>query len=783
MPPVFRLWTALTGLIALSSCEPVHTAPAHTAPVHTAPIHPMASQVQDVLPPAAPPRPPALTAQLTELVAGIDPIATPPRTRHLRPDGRPLYANRLLLEGSPYLRQHAHNPVDWRPWGDEAFADAQRLGRPVLLSVGYATCHWCHVMEEESFEDPEIAAFLNDHFVCVKVDREERPDVDAVYMTAVTALTGRGGWPMTVFLTPDRQPFYGGTYFPAREGDRGSGRAAFLPLIQLIHEKYSTDPAEAQHAAERLSAEIQRRMAPPISTVDHIPDVGTFAKAAAHFGSRSDPTYGGLTGAPKFPSSMPVRLLLRLHQRTGHQEPLDIARLALDQMAAGGLRDHLAGGFHRYSTDAQWRVPHFEKMLYDQGLLALAYLDAWQVSGLGRDAKVARGILDDALANLQSPEGAFYSALDADSASPTGEKVEGWFYTWTPAELTAVLSADDAALATEWFGAVPAGHVDGRSVLHTPQTLTDLSTARRQPPEVLQQRLDTLSATLLQARSLRPPPLRDEKVVTAWNGLLISALAKAGHLLGDPAYTREAARAADFLWTTLRVDGRLHRIWTGTPRQTAMLEDHAFLAAGMLDLFEATGDPLWLTRARTLTQDVDTHFTDPVHGAWFRTPADSEALLVREKPDRDGAVPSGTSAHLMNLLRLHALTTDDTYRAQADAGFVALSPILSRAPAAMSETMVSLDWRHSRVYEVAIVVPEEGDPEPMRRAVAQSGSLHHVLVMVRGDPTALQAEVPWIEGKVARDGQVTAYVCEGGTCQAPTTDPETVLAALSRSPS
>ena len=763
---------ALCFVAAALSCAPVGPAPVPPTPI-------------DLAPPDALPRTATLETALHTSVAAIDPIAEPPRTRHLTPDGRPRFANRLLLEDSPYLRQHAHNPVDWWPWGDAAFEEARRLGRPVLISVGYATCHWCHVMEEESFEDLEIAAFLNAHYVCIKVDREERPDVDAVYMTAVQAITGRGGWPMTIFATPDRAPFYGGTYFPAREGDRGPGRAAFLPLIQLIHERYTGDPARAAASATELSAELKRRMRPARPS-DALPGPALFAQLASVYSDRHDPIHGGLSGAPKFPSSLPVRLLLRIHQRTGDPQARQIARLTLDGMATGGMRDQLGGGVHRYSTDAAWLVPHFEKMLYDQALVSLAHLDGHRLTGSEADGQVVRGILDDTLSELRTPEGGFYSALDADSLSELGEAVEGWFYTWTPAELAAVLSEDDARLAAEWFGVTQAGVLEGRSVLHQPHSLADFAARHDTEPQAMQIRLAALSASMESARRLRPPPLRDDKVVAGWNGLMISALAQAGWVLQEARYIEAAAQAGDFIWTHLRVDGRLHRVWTGAAREEAMLEDHAFVIAGFLDLFDATSDPSWLRRALTLTAALETHFADSERGGWYRTPADGEPLLVREKPDHDGAIPAGSSVHLLNLLRLSALTTDPAHTALADAGFRSLGARLVKSPQSLTEAAIALDWRHARVHEVAIVLPEGAEPaaaQPMLDALRAAHNLHHVRVF--GDSSqllAMQAEVPWVQDKVARDGEVTAYVCEGGVCQAPTTAPAELTRLLTVGP-
>ncbi len=710
---------------------------------------------------------PAATAARLRAAAGEGGI---PRTRHLAPDGSPLFTNRLALEASPYLRQHAHNPVDWYPWGDEAFEAARRLGRPVLLSVGYATCHWCHVMEEESFEDLEIARFINENYIAIKVDREERPDVDAVYMAAVYAITGRGGWPMTVWLSPDRRPFYGGTYFPARDGDRG-GRPGFLTLLQRMAAVYRSQPERIAEAAAELAGRLEADLSPALRSAP----VGAeqLRELARRYKDRYDPVNGGLSGAPKFPSSLPIRFLLRASRRSGDGELLEMATHTLRRMAAGGIYDQVGGGFHRYATDARWLVPHFEKMLYDNALLAVAYTEAWQLTGDGDFQRVAREILRYAERDMRSPEGGFYSATDADSPVPgTGEREEGYFFTWTPEELRAALPPGWAEAVIAWYAVRPGGNFEGRSILNTPRPLGEVARELGRPEGELEGLLAEARERLYAARSERPPPLRDDKVITAWNGLMISAYARASLAFGDASYAAVAARAADFVLSALRTGGRLHRAWRGgAVRGAAVIEDYAFLIAGLIDLFEATGERRWLEEAIALDEVVQRYYEDAA-GGWFRTASDGEALLAREKPDRDGAEPSGASVQVLSLYRLAELTGREAYRERADR---ALSTYGERAAqGAMSELLLAADWSLDTPREIVLITPSSrAEAEPFLRVLREVNPRSRVLV-VSPEPevAALARTVPLVEDKVARGGLATAYVCERGRCELPTTDPE-----------
>jgi len=681
--------------------------------------------------------------------------AEKPRTRHLNPDGTPKFTNRLARESSPYLQQHAHNPVDWFPWGAEAFERARKLNRPVLLSVGYSTCHWCHVMEEESYEDLEIARYLNDHYVAIKVDREERPDIDAIYMTAVRALTGGGGWPMNVWLTPDRKPFYGGTYFPPRDGDRGV-TTGFLTLLRKLREIYRDEPGRVTESSVYITERIQQHLAPKAGA--GLPEAKVLREAARLAQSHFDAVHGGAQGAPKFPSSLPHRFLLRYHRRAGDAEALRMAALTLEKMAQGGMYDHVGGGFHRYSTDERWLVPHFEKMLYDNALLVVDYLETFQATGRAGFARVARDILRYLERDMSSREGGFYSATDADSLTPKGVREEGWFFTWTPAEIEAALGKERAKAVIAHYAVTAAGNYEGRNILHAPALLAE-----------------PLREALYAARGKRPAPLRDEKILTAWNGLAISAFARAALAFGEPAYAARAERAAGFLLAKLRRDGRLLRSFKdGQARHNAYLDDYAFLIAGLLDLYEATGNLRWLEEALALDGVLEKRYEDPLAGGFFLTSDDHERLLAREKPAYDGAEPSGNSAAILNLLRMHELTTQDRYRQRAERGLRAFSHSLASAPGSLGHMLLALDFQLDTPKEIVIVTPNaRQEAEPLLARLRGAFAPNRVLVVVsHADLPAQSKLVPLLEGKVAQRGKTTAYVCERRVCELPTSDPE-----------
>jgi len=704
-----------------------------------------------------------------------------PRTRHLEKDGAAKYTNRLLLEASPYLLQHAHNPVNWYPWGDEAFEVARRLGRPVLLSVGYSTCHWCHVMEEESFEDEEIARVLNESYVAIKVDREERPDVDAVYMSALQAFMDRGGWPMTVWLTAAREPFFGATYLPARDGERGVSMG-FLSLLRRMAQAHAEQGEHVAETARSLVAAVREDLAPREKSAG-LPEAGVLRAAAASYRDAYDAESGGLSGAPKFPSSLPVRFLLRYHRRTGDRHALEMATRTLETMAAGGIHDPIGGGFHRYTVDARWRVPHFEKMLYDNALLAVAYIEGYQVTGRQDLAAVARDILEYVAREMTAPAGGFYSASDADSLTPEGKRVEGRFFTWTPEEVRAAVGPTRAPLVEAAYAITSAGNLDGRSVPQAERPLGAIARELGMTEAAARASLEESRVLLLAARSRRPPPLRDEKILAAWNGLMISAFARAAQALGEPRYAAQAARAADFVLTRMRERGRLLRSLSGgRARHNAYLEDHAFLIAGLVDLYEATGTPRWLSEAIGLDQVLERHYEDAESGGYFTTSDDHERLLARAKPAQDGAEPSGNSVQALNLLRLHELTDDDRYRRRAERTLAAFSGRLAKAPDVLRDLLLAVDFQLDTPKQIVIVAPDRQKAQPLLAMLGSRFVPNRVLVVAtEGADLERQSRlVPLLAEKRALSGKATAYVCERRICQLPTSDPGVFAAQVAK---
>lgn len=705
-----------------------------------------------------------------------------PRTRHLRPDGWAKYTNRLFLESSPYLLQHAHNPVNWHPWGDEAFDAAKKLNRPVLVSIGYSTCHWCHVMEEESFEDEEIAQTLNENYIAIKVDREERPDIDAIYMSAVQAMTGGGGWPMNVWLTPDRKPYFGGTYFPPRDGDRGT-RTGFLTLLLRLKEIYQREPEKVVDSSNQLAQAISENLVQE-EIGSGIPDAQIFHKVVSVYKNRFDEKEGGLDITPKFPSQTPIRFLLRYHRRTGDEEVLRIVMHTLNKMASGGIYDHVGGGFHRYSTDTHWLVPHFEKMLYDHALLVMTYLEAWQATDNPDYERIVKETLRYIERDMTSPEGAFYSATDADSLTPSGQREEGYFFTWTPSELKKVLGPERMRVFEKYFILTNEGNFEGRLILHTHTTTAEVAKELGLPAEKVQILLDESKKLLCQERNKRPPPLRDEKILASWNGLMISAHAQSGLVLNDTRYTERAIKAARFIFDKLYTEGRLFRSYKdGKARHNAYLDDYAFLTAGLLDLYEATTDPQWLKRAIELDKTLEKFYEDKKNGGFFMTSSDHEKLLAREKPNYDGAEPSGNSIVLLNLYRLNEFTSDDSYRERADKTLKAFSQTLNSRPNSLTEMLIALDFRLDKPQEIVIVTPvgKKSDADMFLAEFRKKYLPNKILVVSEeGDDLQRQAEmIPVIRSKMAQNGKTTAYVCEKGVCQLPTSDPATFAKQIS----
>ncbi len=717
-----------------------------------------------------------------------------PRTRHLQPDGWAKYTNRLLLESSPYLLQHAHNPVNWYPWGDEAFETARQNNRPVFLSVGYATCHWCHVMEEESFEDEEIARYLNENFICVKVDREERPDIDSIYMTAVQALTGRGGWPMSVWLTPERKPFYGGTYFPPRDGDRGAG-IGFLTILEKLNQSFHAPDRRVENAGLQITEAIQKIM--ETKPGRQVPGKEILQNAATYYRQSYDRQFGGLAGAPKFPSSLPVRFLLRYYRQapdkikqdkstpvksTNDKNILEMIENSLAKMSGGGMYDHVGGGFHRYSTDAQWLVPHFEKMLYDNALLAVAYLEAWQATRNDEFKRVVKEILKYVSRDMTSPDGAFYSATDADSLTPEGHMEEGWYFTWTPEELDAVLGKDRAKIIDKYYCVGTAPNFEGRHILHTEKTADETAAALHITNKELIAVVDESRELLYAERNKRPVPLRDEKILTSWNALMISAYARAGFSLNDPDYIDQAVGAANFIMEHLYIDNRLYRSYKDNKaRHNAYLDDYAFLIAALIDLYEATHDIAWLEKALELDDVLKKFYEDKEAGGFFMTSTDHENLIAREKPYYDSAIPSGNAVAALNLLRLHAFTTDYRYKQRAEKTLKSFSERLNANPAALSEMLLAIDYLLDDPKEIILITPA-GKPEAgdfLMKEFRNHFIPNRILVKTDETQAAEHAQIiPLAGGKKAINGKATAYVCENGTCALPKNDLEGFAAQL-----
>ena len=646
--------------------------------------------------------------------------------------------NRLAQETSPYLLQHRDNPVDWYPWGKEALARAREQDRPILLSVGYSACHWCHVMERESFEDEAVAAYMNEHFVNVKVDREERPDVDALYMEAVQAMSGHGGWPMTVFLDPDGVPFFGGTYFPP---DESRGMPSFRMVMEAVVDAFAGRREELRERAAQTRARLGA--IGQVEPANGSPDARLLEAAIESLLAGADLEHGGFGGAPKFPPASALELLLARDER-------ETVETTLDAMLAGGIYDQLGGGFSRYSVDAVWLVPHFEKMLYDNALLARAYLHGWQALGHERYRRACEETLDWMLREMRGPEGGFYSALDADS-----EGEEGRFYVWTPAQIRDVLG-DGAQEIGDFYGVTESGNFEGYNVLH----LAD-GAATPEPAGLAEAR-----RALYEARSERIRPGLDDKRLTAWNALAIAALAEAGAVLERDDYLEAGRGCAEFVLGSLRdPDGRLLRTFKdGRAHLNAYLEDHAFLLEALLTLYESTFEQRWFDQAQALADTMIARFGDPERGGFYSTSDDHEALIARRKEIGDHPIPSGNSSAAMGLLRLSALTGDRAYEQRAESVFHLFARPAAQHPESFAHLLRALDLHLSPTKEVALIGTDLSDLSKVVRSTLRP---HLVLA---GGPEATPTP-PLLLGRPAIEGRPTAYVCEHFTCQAPVTDP------------
>ncbi len=673
--------------------------------------------------------------------------------------------NRLALEKSPYLLQHMNNPVDWHPWGEEAFDKAKSENKPVFLSVGYATCHWCHVMAHESFEDQEVARVLNRDFVPIKVDREERPDVDSVYMTVCQGLTGSGGWPLSVFLTPQGKPFFAGTYFPK---EPLPGHPGFLGLCREIARRWKESPEELAGAADQVTLAVRPK---PIKERQEL-DRSILEKAYWQLAGAYDPKWGGFGQAPKFPTPHHLNFLLRWHLRHPESRALEMVRHSLTSMRQGGVFDHLGKGFHRYSVDERWLVPHFEKMLYDQALLALAYLETYQLTKDEFFADAARDIFSYVMRDMTSGEGGFFAAEDADS-----EGREGAYYVWTPESIAEVLEPELAGLVRRYYGVINAGNFEhGESILWEREGLESFAEHDGIDPAELKQKLEEAGARLFEARIRRKRPLLDDKVLTAWNGLMIAALALGYQALGDRAYLEAASRAAEFVWRKLRDgDGRLmRRIREGQTAGPGFMDDYAFYTFGLIELYQAGLDPLHLERALQLQDDALARFWDELHWGFYFTTHDGEKLIIREKDLYDGALPSANSVAAMNLLRLARLTGRADLESKAWQLMQCFSRQMSQQPMACTQMLLALDYALARASEVVLAGGE--DTLGMERMLSQ---LHrpftpHKVWLAADEGEAgrrLVKLAPFVKGMQPVDGKATAYVCHGNSCQNPITDP------------
>jgi uncharacterized protein len=696
-----------------------------------------------------------------------------------------MHTNRLAGEKSPYLLQHAGNPVDWYPWGPEAFEKARSESKPIFLSIGYSTCHWCHVMERESFESEQIAGILNRSFVPVKVDREERPDVDRIYMTFVQATTGGGGWPMSVWLTPDLKPFYGGTYFPP---DNRYGRTGFATLLERIAEAWRQDREKIEASGDDVVEQLIRHVNPAAGAAAGTLDRGALQSGFLGLRRSYDPRNGGFGGAPKFPRPSSYNFLLRYWSRTRDPEALDMVLATLRAMAAGGMNDQLGGGFHRYAVDERWFVPHFEKMLYDQAQLAASYVEAFQITGDMQYAETARETLDYVLRDLCDEGGAFYSAEDADSAVDPArprEKREGAFYLWSRAEIDELAGRPVADWVSYRYGVEDGGNVredpheefTGRSILFRAHSLEETAAQFGRSLEEVRAGILQASRKLLDARGGRPRPHLDDKILTAWNGLAISAFARAGAVLRQKPYTDAAVRAAEFIVARLYDPASgvlLRRYREGDAAIPGFLDDYAFFAQACLDLYETVFDLRWLEQAVRLTGKMRELFEDPEAGGFYSTQAGDPSLVMRIKEDYDGAEPSGNSIAILNLLRLAAITGRAEPRESAERALAAFSNRLMEAPVAVPQMLAGFEFSVAPPREIVIVGEKSSpDTQELLKVLHARFLPHAVSLLVDGDESrrVLSAGLPALAEMRKLDGRAAAYVCENYACRLPVADP------------
>ena len=725
----------------------------------------------------------AVSLGLLLLLEGHSPVAAREQARRT--------PNLLISEKSPYLLQHAYNPVDWHPWGEGAFEKARRLGRPIFLSVGYSTCHWCHVMERESFSDRKIAAIMNEHFISIKVDREERPDVDEVYMTFVQATTGHGGWPMSVFLTPQLEPFFGGTYFPPQA--RG-GRTGFKELLLEITKQWKNRRQAIVRSAGKLTEALKNRQG--TSADENLKlDQTLLEQTYRWYSSSYDTREAGFGPAPKFPRSVNFNFLLRYHARTGQEKALEMTTHTLRKMALGGMHDHLGGGFHRYSTDDRWHLPHFEKMLYDQAQLAISYLEAFQITGDGFFADVARDIFHYVLRDMTDKEGGFYSAEDADSPLSHEEPEkhsEGAFYVWTWKELAEILGEQDAPLLHYYYGVEKNGNVErdpfgeftSKNILHVSATVAQSAQKFGKSQQEVEEVLRRARRKLFKVRETKPRPPLDDKVITAWNGLMISALARGYQVLREKRYLEAAERAAFFLAERLydeKSDLLYRRYRAGDVGIEAFLDDYVFFSQGLLDLYETSLDGRWLTLAMQLTKKQDQLFWDAARGGFFNTTTKDPSILLRMKEDYDGALPSPNSIAVLNLLRLSQMTGSEPLRKRATKSIRAFGKRVVAAPQAMPQMMVAVNFYLDKPKQIFIAGERNApDTRALLAEVHKRFLPNRIILLADGGPAQHRlAESLEVLNTFRRiDGKATAYICENYACRLPTNQAAVVARLL-----
>jgi uncharacterized protein len=688
--------------------------------------------------------------------------------------------NRLIKEPSPYLRQHAHNPVDWYPWGPEAFERAHRENKPIFLSIGYSTCHWCHVMAHESFEHPEVARLMNEAFVSIKVDREERPDIDSVYMSACQVMTGSGGWPLSIIMTPDKKPFFAATYIPR---ENRFGLIGMLELIPRIRELWATRRGEALSLSSKIAAALQQTSQ---DTASEELDETTLELTYEQLAKLFDRQHAGFGSAPKFPTPHNLLFLLRYWKRSGNRTALDMVEKTLQAMRHGGIYDQLGFGFHRYSTDSQWLVPHFEKMLYDQAMLAMAYTEVYQATGKEDYGKTAREIFTYVMRDMTAPAGSFYSAEDADS-----EGEEGKFYLWTQEKVRQALGNEELDFVAQVFNIEKDGNFaeqatgrkSGNNIPHVRKSLGELASNLNLSQQDLQMHLEAIRQKLFAYREKRVHPMKDDKILTDWNGLMIAALAKGAQVFDETEYAEAACRAADFVLENMRkADGRLwHRYRDGQAGVEANLDDYAFLVWGLIELYEAIFDARYLKVALELTGDMMKHFWDEDGGGFYLTPEDGESLLVRKKEIYDGAMPSGNSVAMLNLLRLGRMTANSDLEEKAAKIGRAFSGSVKQSPSAHTQLMVALDFGIGPCYEVVIAGSATAeDTKSMVRVLRTRFLPNKVVLLNPGEQKSSEIAqlAEFTKNQSSIEGKATAYVCLNHNCKLPTTDINKMLKLL-----